>query len=115
MMIDRGIDCLIDDGLLIYKDGVAGGTSAKRQHTKIGAIKTALFTDQSHADSVAEAIKKINPESILIVGTSDDMVDRIVDRLGLPAVSERIYIEDITTEEEREVAEKSRTQQGKHV
>ena len=62
LMMDRGIDCLIDDGLLIYKDGVAGGTSAKRQHTKIGAIKTALFTDQAHADSVAAAIKKINPE-----------------------------------------------------
>ena len=115
LMIDRGIDCLIDDGLLIYKDGVAGGTSAKLQHTKIGAIKTALFTDQSHADSVAAAIKKINPESILVVGTSDEMVDRIAARLGLPEISERIYIEDITTEEEREVAEKSRNQQGKHV
>ncbi|MBO4235255.1 MAG: hypothetical protein J5928_02260 [Firmicutes bacterium] len=115
LMIDRGIDCLIDDGLLIYKDGVAGGTSAKRQHTKIGAIKTALFTDQAHADSVAAAIKKINPESILVVGTSDEMTDRIAARIGLPGITERIYIEDITTEEEREVAEKSRNQQGKHV
>lgn len=115
LMMDRGIDCLIDDGLLIYKDGVAGGTSAKRQHTKIGAIKTALFTDQAHADSVAAAIKKINPESILVVGTSDEMVDRIAARLGLPEVTERIYIEDITSEEEREIAEKSRNQQGKHV
>jgi len=115
LMMEKGIDCLIDDGLLIYKDGVAGGTSAKRQHTKIGAIKTALFTDQSHADSVAAAIKKIKPESILVVGTSDEMTDRIAARLGLPEISERIYIEDITTEEEREVAEKSRNQQGKHV
>lgn len=115
LMMDRGIDCLIDDGLLIYKDGVAGGTSAKRQHTKIGAIKTALFTNEEHAYSVASAIKKINPDSILVVGTSDEMVDRIVDRLGLPPVEERIYIEDITTEDEREIAEKSRNQQGKHV
>lgn len=115
LMIEKGIDCLIDDGLLIYKDGVAGGTSAKRQHTKIGAIKTALFTDQNHADTVTAAIKKINPESILIVGTSDLMTDRIASRLGLPEVSERIYIEDITTDEEREIAMKSRSQQGKHV
>lgn len=115
LMIEKGIDCLIDDGLLIYKDGVAGGTSAKRQHTKIGAIKTALFTDQNHADMVTAAIKKINPESILIVGTSDLMTDRIASRLGLPEVSERIYIEDITTDEEREIAIKSRSQQGKHV
>ena len=115
LMIEKGIDCLIDDGLLIYKDGVAGGTSAKRQHTKVGAIKTALFTDQNHADTVTAAIKKINPESILIVGTSDQMTDRIASRLGLPEVSERIYIEDITTDEEREIAMKSRSQQGKHV
>ena len=115
LMIEKGIDCLIDDGLLIYKDGVAGGTSAKRQHTKVGAIKTALFTDQNHADTVTAAIKKINPESILIVGTSDQMTDRIASRLGLPEVSERIYIEDITTDEEREIAIKSRSQQGKHV
>ncbi|MBQ7246147.1 MAG: hypothetical protein IJS33_04440 [Firmicutes bacterium] len=115
LMIEKGIDCLIDDGLLIYKDGVAGGTSAKRQHTKVGAIKTALFTDQNHADTVTAAIKKINPESILIVGTSDLMTDRIASRLGLPEVSERIYIEDITTDEEREIAMKSRSQQGKHV
>ena len=115
LMIEKGIDCLIDDGLLIYKDGVAGGTSAKRQHTKVGAIKTALFTDQNHADTVTAAIKKINPDSILIVGTSDQMTDRIASRLGLPEVSERIYIEDITTDEEREIAMKSRSQQGKHV
>ena len=115
LMMEKGIDCLIDDGLLIYKDGVAGGVSAKRQHTKVGAIKTALFTDQGHADSVAKAIKKIKPESILIVGTSDKMADKIAERLGLPKVDERIYIEDITTEEEREIAEKSRNQQGKHV
>ena len=115
LMIEKGIDCLIDDGLLIYRDGVAGGTSAKRQHTKVGAIKTALFTDQNHSDSVSEAIRRINPESILIVGTSDQMIDRIAKRLGLPEVSERIYIEEITTEEEREVAIKSRSQQGKHV
>lgn len=115
LMIEKGIDCLIDDGLLIYKDGVAGGTSAKRQHTKVGAIKTALFTDQNHADSVTAAIKKINPESILIVGTSDQMTDRIASRLGLPEVSERIYIDEITTADEREIAIKSRSQQGKHV
>lgn len=115
VMIEKGIDCLIDDGLLIYRDGVAGGISAKRQHTKVGAIKTALFTDPAHAESVASAIIKIQPKSILIVGTSDKMTDKIAERLHLPPVSERIYIEDITTEEEREIAEKSRNQQGKHV
>lgn len=114
-MMDRNIDCLIDDGLLIYNEGVAAGISAKRQRTKVGAIKTALFTDEEHMEKVKKAIKKIKPKSILIVGTSDRMADKIAKRLDLPEVSERIYIEDITTKEERELAEKSRVQQGKHV
>ena len=43
------------------------------------------------------------------------MTDKIVARLHLPPVSERIYIEDITTEEEREIADKQRHLQGKHI
>ena len=115
VMEEKNIDMLIDDGLLIFKDVVEAGISAKRQKTKVGAIKTALFTDDEHAESVANRIKELEPESILIVGTSDKMTDVIAKRLGLPPVSERIYIEEITTEEERQKAEKSREQMGKHV
>ena len=114
-MAEHNIDMLIDDGLLIYKDIVEAGVSAKRQKTRVGAIKTALFTDDEHQRKVAEKIKEINPESILIVGTSDRMTDVIARRLGLPKIQERIYIDDITTPEERKTAEKFREQQGKHV
>ena len=114
-MAENGLDTLIDDGLLIHNESVEAGISAKRQKTKIGAIKTALFTDDNHAKEVRDKIAELSPEAILIVGTSDKMAERIAARLGLPKISEFIHIEDITTEEDRQKAEKSRGQQGKHV
>ena len=115
LMIERGFDALIDDGLFIYKESVEAGISAKRQKTKVGAIKVALFNDEAHAESVKKRIREINPESLLIVAISDKMVDRIVARLELPEPCERIHIEDITSARDRSKAQKARKQQGKHV
>ncbi len=112
---EKHIESLIDDGLFIYRNRVEAGISAKRQKTMVGAIKTALFTQDDHAASVSERIKAVQPKSLLIIGTSDKMTDKIVARLGLPAVSERIYIEDITTDEERDIADRQRRVMGKHV
>lgn len=112
---EKNIESIIDDGLFIYRNRVEGGISAKRQETRVGAIKTALFTRDDHADPVRKKIRELQPETLLILGTSDKMTDRIVERLDLPPVSERIYIEDITTEEERETANRQRLNQGKHV
>ena len=97
---DRSIESIIDDGLYIYKTSSIFGTSAKMSPTIIGAIKTALFTEESHCQEVTRAIAETNPDSVLIIGTSDGMVARIAARLGLPAISETIYIDDITTEED---------------
>ena len=57
----------------------------------------------------------MKPLSILIIGTSDGMVDKIVKRLDLPEIDERIDIEDITSEEERQMARKQRDEMGQHV
>ncbi|NCU32056.1 MAG: hypothetical protein EOM23_03755, partial [Candidatus Moranbacteria bacterium] len=65
---------LIDDGLFICENRIVAGISAKKQPTKIGAVKVALFTDDSHRDSVIEAIRKINLKTILIIGTSENMI-----------------------------------------
>ena len=43
------------------------------------------------------------------------MVEKIVKRLELPDIGERIYIEDITSEEERQIARKQRDEMGQHV
>ena len=113
------IEAIIDDGLFIYKNTVVEGVSAKRASTKIGAVKTALFMDDEIRDKVAAAIKKKNPKSILVLGTSDGMADRIIERLGLPPLPadslSRIHIEDITTPEERAAAREQRDRMGKHV
>lgn len=112
---EKQIESIIDDGLFIYHHRVEAGVSAKRQKTMMGAIRTALFSRDDHAKSVSETIRALNPESLLIIGTSDRMTDKIIARLGLPAAGERIYIEEITTEEERAVADKQRHVQGKHI
>lgn len=109
------LESIIDDGLFIYGNSILAGTSAKRQSTKTAAIKTALFTDEEHRKSVVEKLKEIEPESILILGTSDKMVIKIANRLELPNIESIIYIESITTEEERETARKQRNELGKHV
>ncbi len=112
---ERSIESIVDDGVFIYGGSILAGVSAKRVATKVGAIKTALFTAEEHRVSVRDKIREVNPGSILIIGTSDGMVEKIAQRLELPEIEERIYIEDITTESEREVAEKQREQFGKHI
>ena len=109
------IESIIDDGLFIYRNKVIAGESAKRQPTKIRAVKAAIFDKDVHRDDVAEAIARINPKTVLVLGTSDAMVEKIVARLGIGDIDERIYIEDITSAEEREIARKQRKEKGEHI
>lgn len=111
----RHIESIIDDGLFICKNKVVAGISAKRQATKVGAVKTALFHTEEHMKEVREAIFETDPSSLLIIGTSDGMVEKITARLGLHQIDERIYIDEITTPEEREIAQRQRNEFGKHV
>ena len=112
---EKNIEGIIDDGLFIVGSGIAAGVSAKRQNTKIGAVKTALFADEWHKISVKEKIRDVSPESLLIIGTSDEMVTKIARRLDLPPILEIVHIDSITTEHERAAAIKQRHDQGKHV
>ncbi len=109
------IDGIIDDGIFVHNNAMIAGTSAKQQPTKYGAIKTALFTKDEHCDEVKAAIRRVAPDSILVLGTSDEMVLRIIRRLGLPEPEHIIHIEDITTEEQRELALRTRASAGTHV
>lgn len=109
------IESIVDDGLFVCRNKVIAGISAKRQPTKIGAVRTAIFQDDEHAKDVKKAIAKTKPKSILILGTSEAMVEKIIGRLELPEPFKRVYIEDITSEEERETAQKQRKEMGQHV
>ena len=110
-----GVKAIIDDGLFIDEGVIVAGTSAKKQKTKVGAIKTAIFEDPEQARQVSEAVAKAQPKSILVLGTSDRMVDIITERLGLPKASEYIHIEDITTKAQRAKAREVRDRSGMHV
>lgn len=109
------IHYIIDDGLFIKDNEVLAGNSAKKAPTKIETVKHALFITETEKQEIKKAIKKHKPESILILGTSDGMVEKIVDNLGLPKIEKTIYIEDIATKDEMETARRIRVTQGKHV
>jgi len=112
---ERKIQHIIDDGLFINSNKVLAGISAKQEPTKLAAVRRALFEDNEHALMVKEAIIKSNPESILVLGTSIEMVERIIDRLSLPHYDEIISIESVATDREIRLARKYRKEQGKHV
>ncbi len=106
---------IIDDGLLIQGNRILAGTSAKRQPTRIGAIKSALFMDEKQVLEIKEAILNIAPDRILILGTSTEMVHKITARLELPAISKVLNIEDVASEKEIRKARFLRSQFSKHV
>ena len=108
------IDAIIDDGLLIMNGKKMAGSSAKAEETKMAAVKRAIFNDPKHADEMRQRIRQLRPKSILILGTSEKMVDRIVTTLELPTVKQKIFIQEIATPEQIALAQKMR-QDGKHV
>lgn len=111
----KGIEYIIDDGLLICGNEVVAGVSAKKAPTKIETVKNALFQDEQKKKEIQEVFRKRRPKSILILGTSDGMVQKIAKNLGLPEISETVYITEVATEEEMETARRIRVTQGKHV
>ena len=112
---ENNIHYIIDDGLFIKDNEIIAGESAKKAPTKIETVKKALFLQDVQKEEIREAIDKYKPESILILGTSDGMVKKIADNIGLPEIQKIIYIEDIATKEEIEEARRSRITEGKHV
>ena len=109
------IHYIIDDGLFIKDNEVIAGNSAKKAPTKIETVKHALFLTEEEKKEIRKAIKKYKPEGILILGTSDNMVKKIAENLGLPEVEKIIRIEEIATPEEMEDAKIIRRTDGKHV
>ena len=111
------IDYIIDDGLLISlsQNKVVEGKSAKTEATKIASVKNAIFLDEERRKIMSKKIKELKLDRILILGTSDGMVDKIAENLGLPEIAHYARIEEFATKEEMEIARKTRTEQGKHV
>lgn len=112
---EKNISFIIDDGLLIKDNEIVAGESAKKAPTKIETVKHALFLDNREKNSIEKALKKYNPTKILILGTSDGMVQKIAKNLELPEITETIYIQEVATDEEMKTAKHIRVTEGKHV
>lgn len=106
---------IIDDGILVRDSDIVAGSSAKKAATKIETVKKALFNAEDERNEMKKALKELQPESILILGTSDGMVEKIAANLGLPKIQKKIYIDDVATKEEMEDARRIRITEGKHV
>ncbi|MFO8061263.1 MAG: hypothetical protein R6U70_11490 [Bacillota bacterium] len=112
---ELGTPYVIDDGLLIANGRILAGRSAKAEKTKLAAVRTAIFYDPDHAAEVRRAIDRENPERILVLGTSDAMIHRILAALRLPAPASCLSIDDVASEGEIKAALKARKRLGQHV
>ena len=112
---EKDVHFIIDDGLLINDNKVVAGESAKKASTKIETVKKALFLHENEKKVMQKAFKKFKVKKILILGTSDGMVEKIAENLGLPKIYDTTYITDVATEEEMETARRIRVTEGKHV
>ena len=112
---ERGIKYIVDDGLLVKEHRAIAGVSAKRAPTKIETVKKALFQNPKEADVLKKAFKKYKVDQIMILGTSDNMVRKIAQNLGLPPIIKIVYITEVATEEEMAEAKRTRMTEGKHV
>lgn len=89
-----GADAIIDDGLLISHGKVIAGTSAKKEPTKIASVKHALFMNPSQVNEIKKVLKRNKIKCLMILGTSDGMVNKIAKNIGVHEVEQIIRIED---------------------
>ncbi len=111
----NNINYIIDDAILIKDTKVIAGKSAKTEASKIASVKAAIFLDEERRKSMIKAIKLEKPEKILILGTSDEMVEKIATNLELGNIYKTIYIEEVATQEDINKANYYRNKEGKHV
>ncbi len=108
------IDHIIDDGLLINGSRIVAGSSAKRASTKIESVRQALFADPTRSAVMRRALAAQKPVNLMVLGTSDGMIERICNNLWLPQPSIIIRIEDVSTEDEMRQAKETRVTEGMH-
>ena len=78
------------------------------------SVRQALFVDPTRSEVMRRAIVESSPTAIMILGTSDSMLEKITTNLWLNKPSMLIRIEDVSTEEERRHARNTRMNEGMH-
>jgi len=109
------IEYIIDDGLLIKGNDILAGRSAKRENTRFGAIKRALFKDPEHALQVKEKLAREKPDKLLVLSTSRKMADVITQNLELDHPTYYFTIEEISDPQSIQTALTVRSKENRHV
>jgi adenylate kinase family enzyme len=109
------IEYIVDDGLLIKGNDILAGRSAKRENTRYGAIKRALFKDQEHAQQLKDKLAEVKPGRLLILSTSRRMADIIAQNIGLDNPSYYFTIEEVSDPESIKAALAIRSSENRHV
>ena len=109
------IDYIIDDGLLIKGNVILAGRSAKRENTRFGAIKRALFKDPDHARQVKEKLAQEKPGKLMVLSTSRKMAEVITQNLELDNPTYYYTIEEISDPESIQKALTVRAKENRHV
>lgn len=105
---------IIDDALLIKDNHIVAGSSAKRAKTKIESVRQAIFLDPIRAQTMKRALASHLPKRLLILGTSQSMINKICQALSLQEPKEWINIKDVATESEIKQARYNRIHTGQH-
>ena len=105
---------MIDDGLLIMGSRIIAGSSAKKAASRLESVRQALFADATRAAVMRRALAEHHPAALMILGTSDGMLEKICKNLWLNPPAMLIRIEDVSSEEEMRQAKQTRMSEGKH-
>ncbi|MDR1979290.1 MAG: hypothetical protein LBQ42_11215 [Synergistaceae bacterium] len=110
-----GIDFVIDDGLLVSKGQIMAGKSAKSEKNLVRAIRRALFEYAPHRVEVVSFLASHVPCKVMVIATSNSMMEKIVEKLGLPRPQRIIDITEVASHEEIDNALKERREKKQHV
>ncbi len=109
------IEGIIDDGLFIVGGEKLAGVSAKFEKNAFTAVRRAIFYYDEHCAAVKQAIQESDVASILLIGTSKKMTNKIAERLELGNIDTYLEVADVRSEKEIRQAKFIRQTQGKHV
>ena len=110
-----GVDFIIDDGLIVSRGQIMAGKSAKAEKNLVRAIRRALFQYAPHRLEAASFLASRAPCRVMVIATSNLMMEKIVTALNLPLPLKLVDITEVASHEEIVNALKERREKKQHV
>ena len=63
---ENSVECIIDDGILIHDNKIVAGFSAKKESSRLKAVRRAIFQDPVQVKEVRSQLDAINPNRSII-------------------------------------------------